>query len=479
MNHEKWYGLTLYELLEKACGMYVDKNLFVYMERGEEKKVSYRKFLKDVHTVAGHFDTMDLRGKYVAIEGRQEYEVIVAMYATVSVGAIAVMLNLDMSQAEVDRAFLTMPPALLVIGEDNYELVEEYANKSAVSCVLNKGEGATIRNWIENEKMSFSYFGGAKPEDPALVLLTSGSTSLSKYVLLSHYAFLPRKEFLTEKCMLLFPLYHVAGISVLQLSICFGIEMCISNMKDGIRDMGWFHPTEVVSVPAFTSLLVNRSKQGLLNLDGFECIYSGAAPQNMETVEYLTMRNIATYSSYGATELGGTVTYSSRTEIRNGTVGKPGTWNEIKLSDEGEILVRGKNVMLGYIGNEKETKEAIRDGWYHTGDVGRFDEEGFLSIVGRIKNIIILSNGENVSPEAIEAQLNMCEDIDEVVVKGEDDMIVAHIWCGENATEETCNKVEKYIKIYNRSVPSYHRVQKTVFRKEPFEKTSTGKIKRV
>lgn len=111
--------------------------------------------------------------------------------------------------------------------------------------------------------------------------------------------------------------------------------------------------------------------------------------------------------------------------------------------------------------------------------MGRFDEEGFLSIVGRIKNIIILSNGENVSPEAIEAQLNMCEDIDEVVVKGEDDMIVAHIWCGENATEETCNKVEKYIKIYNRSVPSYHRVQKTVFRKEPFEKTSTGKIKRV
>ena len=479
MNHDKWYGLTLYELLEKACNMYGDKNLFAYMEQGEEKRVSYRKFLKDVQTVAGHFSTKDLRGKYVAIEGRQEYEIIVAMYAAVSVGGIAVMLNLDMSQAEVDRAFATMSPALIVTGEDNYEVVEEYVGTSRVPCVLSKGEGVTIRNWIENEEMPFVYSGEAQPENPALVLLTSGSTSLSKYVLLSHYAFLPRKELLTEKGMLLFPLYHVAGISVIQLGVCFGIEICISNMKEGLRDIGWFRPTEIVSVPAFTLLLVNRSKQGLLDLSGFECIYSGAAPQNMENVEYLTARNIVTYSSYGATETGGQVTYSSRSEIRNGSVGKPGTWNEIKLSDEGEILVRGKNIMLGYIGNEKETMEAVQDGWYHTGDVGRFDEDGFLYIVGRIKNIIILSNGENVSPEAVETQLSMCEEIDEVVVMGKEDMIVAHIWCGENVSEERRNKVEKYIKMYNRSVPSYHRVQKTVFREVPFEKTSTGKIKRV
>ena len=105
---------------------------------------------------------------------------------------------------------------------------------------------------------------------------------------------------------------------------------------------------------------------------------------------------------YGATETSGAVVYSVPGQCRAGSVGKVGPWNEVRLSDKGEILVRGNNLMLGYLDDPKATREALADGWYHTGDIGYIDEDGFLFITGRIKNVIVLSNGENVSPEAIE-----------------------------------------------------------------------------
>jgi len=480
MHYEKYYGLTVCEMLEKAEQTYGKKNLFTFQSNGEIVHIDYAKFLQDVRTVATKMNERNWKGKYVAFEGKGEYEIIVSYYAAISVGAIAVMLNLDVSESEIKRAIKTMNSVAVICSEDGYDNIEDIVKAEGLECIISNPiqEKQNISEWIALGEGTYSFENNLSPDDPALVLLTSGSTSLSKYVLLSHYAFLPRKEFFTEKNILLFPLYHIAGIALVSTCIVYGIELCLSNMKQGIRDIEWFRPTEMVAVPAFISVLVNRSKQGLFDIKTFKGITSGAAPQNLETSKYLEEQGIFTYSSYGATETSGPVGYITTSVNRRGSVGKPGPWNEIKLADNGEILIKGKNIMLGYIGNPEETQAVLEDGWYHTGDVGRFDEDGYLYITGRIKNVIILSNGENVSPEAIESQLNPCTEIEEVVVRGEDDMIVAHIWCGENDSEEVRERVEKFIKQYNKGVPSYHRIQRTIFRNEAFEKTSTGKIKR-
>ena len=133
--------------------------------------------------------------------------------------------------------------------------------------------------------------------------------------------------------------------------------------------------------------------------------------------------------------------------------------------------------MLGYLGDEAATKEAFDGDWYKTGDIGKIDEDGFLFITGRIKNIIILSNGENVSPEAIENRIYRCGIIDEAVAYAENDEIHLGVYC-EDMNKEKREEIEEFIKAYNKSVPTYHRIKKIDFRDKPFEKTASNKIKR-
>lgn len=480
MLYEEYYGLTLYEIISKARDTYADQILFSYMRDGEVVNISYNGFLQDVCKVAYALSERRLEGRYIVIEGKTEYELIVAQYAAVSVGAIAFLLNLDLPEAEIDRALNCTKPGMIICSADNYDVVENYCGENDIYCIQSTPDmdGESIRSWLDTDGCLYEYRYHYKPEDPALVLMTSGSTSQSKLVLLSHYVYLPIQKYMTDKNILIFPMYHIAGIVLVNNCIIQGIRLCLSDMKVGIRDMEWFQPTEIVAVPAFISFLVNRNKQNSRILNGVKGITSLGAPQNLEVAKYLNTLGIFACSAYGATETGGAVGFITLSDYQFGTVGKPAPWNEVKIAENGEILVKGKNVMLEYIGNPQETQDALKDGWYHTGDVGYLDDDGHLHITGRTKNVIILSNGENVSPEALEAQLHRCTAIEEVVVYGEDDIIAAHVWCGGKADESVRKSVNKYISQFNRSVPSYHNIRKVVFREEPFPKTAAGKIKR-
>ncbi len=480
MHYEKYYGMTAYENLKKAKDQYGEQILFSYMENGRVECVTYNKFWEDVLHVAYRFDERQLKGKYIVIEGKSNYEIIVAFYATVSIGAIAAVLNLDLPEQEILEAMDVMKPAMMICSEDNLGIVEQYSQEHKICCMYASGAGheTSIRQWIHKGGTLYEYKGDQKPSDPAIVLMTSGSTSKSKLVLLSHYVFMPDKETSTDKAILVFPLYHVAGIAVVSNCITRGTNLCLSNMKDGIRDMDWFRPAAITAVPAFISVLIKKSKQKLFDLTGIKYITSAGAPQNLEEAKYLKSLGVFTSSTYGATEISGSAIYATPSEHRFGAVGKPGPWNKVKISEFGEILIKGNNLMIEYIGSPKETQEVIVDGWYHTGDVGYIDSEGFLYVTGRIKNIIILSNGENVSPEAIESQLINCPEIEEVVVYGENDSIIAHVWCGGTRDDEIQEKVEEYIAKYNQSVPTYRRIRRTIFREVPFDKTPSGKIKR-
>ena len=158
-----------------------------------------------------------------------------------------------------------------------------------------------------------------------------------------------------------------------------------------------------------------------------------------------------------------------------GAVGKPDDHCEYKLDETGEICIRGNSVMLGYYKDPEATAEVIdAEGWFHTGDLGRMDEDGYYYITGRKKNLIILSNGENVSPEELEHQLAKCPAVQECIVKEKGQKICAIVCCAEDAQDT----VRSFITEYNRTLPLYKRISAVEFSAEPLPRNALGKLLR-
>jgi long-chain acyl-CoA synthetase len=146
---------------------------------------------------------------------------------------------------------------------------------------------------------------------------------------------------------------------------------------------------------------------------------SGAAPVSRHILEFFAGLDLSVYEVYGQSEDSGPTTFNVPGRTRFGTVGPPFPGVEVKVADDGEILVRGRNVFAGYYKDEEATNEALRDGWLHSGDLGEFDQDGFLTITGRKKDLIITAGGKNVAPAAIEGGLKNHPLVSEVVVVGD------------------------------------------------------------
>jgi long-chain acyl-CoA synthetase len=167
-----------------------------------------------------------------------------------------------------------------------------------------------------------------------------------------------------------------------------------------------------------------------------------------------------------------------------GSIGRPLVNAEVSF-DNGEILVRGTSVMKGYYKMPEETAETMKDGWLHTGDKGYIDEDGYLFINGRVKNLIILSNGENISPEEIENKLALNPLVGEVVVTGENNGLTARIYPEQQLVEakgmgkdEVRAALQAFLDQYNKTQPTYRQITGLVVRENPFARSSTKKIKR-
>lgn len=223
---------------------------------------------------------------------------------------------------------------------------------------------------------------------------------------------------------------------------------------------------------------------GNLNL-----IITGGANLQIKQAEFFERIGITVLNGYGITECSPLISINPIAKIKNESVGIPLSYCRVKIEKRdnekfGEILVNGTNVMKGYFQDDVATKKAIEDGWYKTGDLGYIDDEGYIYITGRIKNVIILSNGKNVYPEEIEQLLITSKYIEEVVVKEKDDKIVAEIYpeyseLQEKPLESIIEIIEREVDMFNKEkLPSFERINQIICRTDPFEKTSVGKIKR-
>ena len=211
-------------------------------------------------------------------------------------------------------------------------------------------------------------------------------------------------------------------------------------------------------------------------------LYSGGAKLNPEIIKNYKEYGITIGQSYGMTESFLIATGVAQ-DIQNGSVGLPISCMEHRIAEDGEIQIRGDSVMVGYYKNPEETRKVLtEDGWFSTGDIGKFDDAGLLHITGRKKNLIILKNGENVAPEEIEMRFQQEEIVSEVVLTSFDNFNLAVViypdfeWCRENGIEDIYEQLKLVTQKVNDRLPANKRIQKIVMRETEFKKTASKKI---
>jgi len=366
-----------------------------------------------------------------------------------------------------------------------------------------------------------------EPQATAALLYTSGTTGKPKGVMLSHRNLASDAVAACQHVgifgnnMLVLPLHHSFGFVAAVCSMLLkGSEICISSsLKRTVSDLTKFKPSNMFLVPLFVETFYKKiwetaKKQGkdkllkrmigvsnvllkagidvrrllfssiITSLGGnLKLIVSGGAPLDVKYVEGFRDIGINILNGYGITECSPIVSVNRNEYYRDGSVGLVLPCCEVKIAapDEdghGDICVKGDSVMQGYYGNEQATSETFDGEWFITGDIGYMDEDGFLYISGRRKNLIILNNGKNVYPEEIEEELLHIEYIKEAVVYAEDNTIIAEVYLDTEKMPDCAGLLDQDIINLNKTLPVYKNIGKTRIRDVEFPKTTTKKIKR-
>ena len=238
-------------------------------------------------------------------------------------------------------------------------------------------------------------------------------------------------------------------------------------------------------------------KQILDNLGGnIRFVISGASGIDKNVAKGFNDFGILTVQGYGLTETSPVLTAETEERMKLGSCGVSMPSVEVKVDDPneegiGELIAKGPNVMLGYYENKEATDEVLKDGWFHTGDLGYIDKDGFVFITGRKKNVIVLKNGKNIYPEELELLINNLSYVAESMVYGkpkDDDLLlsVKIVYNEEYVKEKYPNISEEKlkeiiwndIKEINKKLPNYKHIKNLVITNEPMVKTTTAKIKR-
>jgi long-chain acyl-CoA synthetase len=277
------------------------------------------------------------------------------------------------------------------------------------------------------------------PDDLATIMYTSGTTGNPKGVMLTHGNLLSNAIAVKEAfdvpdhtfMLSWLPYSHIYARTVDHYeSLVAGAPMGLAESADTlIQNLEELQPTQMTAVPRFYEKLLSavaspdreKTARNLKRIFGsrIEVLSSGGAPLPFPVAEAYHAAGLLLLQGYGLTESSPVISFNRKNDYKIATVGRPIPGVEVKIAPDGEVLTRGPLVMKGYWKNPSATAEAIRDGWLYTGDLGQIDADGFLSITGRKKELLVLSNGKKVVPSFIEGLLIADECIDQAAICGE------------------------------------------------------------
>ena len=425
------------------------------------------------------------KGDKVAILDNSTIEQVEMFLAVTSAGFVAINLPAMLPAQAIVGCCMKFGVKVLAAGKDFMETVKDAPCKviAITDCADHTAPVVAVDK-----------------NDPAAIFFTGGTTGAPKGAILPHRALMrgalngvyaPGSQLGHHRYANVLPLSHVFGLIRGTLSVLFegGAWYAAANTKDTIGKFPMIKPTCLVAVPGICEILLGLVKMyGKPFLGGnLKVIISGAANVPPKLIAEFDELGISLFAGYGMTEGANLTTGNIDVKERPTSVGKAYPEQELKVVD-GELWFRGDNVFLGYYGDPEKTAETLtEDGWVKTGDLVHFDEDGYMYIVGRIKNLIILSNGENVSPESIEEPFYKDNRLRDCLVK-EDELDGRQVIAIEilPRMEEFGNapweEVEAYFKDLvgkvNAELPSTHQVSKITVRKEDFKRTGAMKVSR-
>ena len=474
------------EIVYNSVKLYADKIAFTIKEKKDDKvsyiNVTFTKLLEDINSLGAALYKNGLKGKRIAIIGKNRYEWAISHLACLLGGIVSVPLDKDLQTDELEESLIRSKADAIIFDEKLLEKVSNIKEKGKTSItqficmsdsdnfesvkkLLNEGKDLILkgeREYIDCEVDSYGM---------SILLFTSGTTAKSKAVMLSQYGIatnvydmqIVESFYDTDTNIAFLPYHHIFGSTAMIVMLSCGTR---TVFPDGLRYIKQNLIEYGVSVFVGVPLLIDKmyaniekeiEKQGKTKLINFATkvtnillkfhidirrkvfkkiidglggkmrfIIAGGAPFDSKIERKFNNFGIHIVQGYGLTETSPVISAENDKYGKYGSVGIPMKNVEVKIVDKdengiGEITVKGPNVMLGYYENEEATKEVLIDGWFHTGDLGYIDEEGFLFITGRKKDMIVLKNGKKVFPEELETLINRNEEIEESFVYGKVD----------------------------------------------------------
>lgn len=423
------------------------------------------------------------KGDRVCVFAPSSYAFVKAFLAVVTLGAVAVLVPAQLDERTVFGCTMKFNSKYILFENSLKEKVALAASQGV--CVINadcekieKADAAT----------------DLTSKDPCCIVFTGGTTGKSKGALLSHGAVMSGvtnsclgfKGIFNERYFLLLPLTHVFGlIRNLLASLYTGSTLYICrNPKNMFKEMPVFKPTYLVIVPALAELILTISKQMGVGVTGgcLKYIVCGASAVSPHLIKEFNELGVCLLGGYGLTESANLVSGNVENLRKPDSVGPPYPNQQLKIVN-GELWLKGDNMMDCYVGEPGENETAYEDGWFKTGDLVRVDEEGFLYIVGRIKEVLVLDTGENISPQELESKFCVLDYLADAMVYEDFSENGRQILTLEVVPRVGCNvpaeQITADLNAINAKLLPHERVSKIVVRDKDFDRTPAMKKIRI
>lgn len=505
-------GKLIRDIIEESAEKFAEIKAVKWLKKKDIQERSYRELLENVTAVRKGLAAEGLEGRHISLIGTSSVEWMESYLGMITGKTVAVPLDaglpgedlIDLINRSDSEALFISPKRQVLLDEILAQcpklrkvwLLQEEELPSAEKTASFAELKAAGQKEAEDAK-------GPDPSDVATIIFTSGTTGKSKGVMLTQNNLASNVEavdYTTEpgsRLLSVLPIHHAFCLVMDWLKgFSLGATVCINDsLLHMVKNMGVFQPHVMLMVP----MMIETIYKKLASVDpavpkkavaaqvfggSLKIIFTGGAHLDPYYIEQFAEYGVEVLEGYGMSECSPVISNNTPACHKAGSIGKP--LSNVELAFEnGEILVKGSSVMKGYYKMPEETAETLKDGWLHTGDKGYLDEDGFLFINGRVKNLIILSNGENISPEEIENKLALNALVGEVIVTGEDNGLTARIYPDQDVVaakgldEEAVRAgLQEFLDQYNRNQPTYRQITGLVVRKNPFIRNSTRKIKR-
>ena len=415
------HDYTIYNIIKRNSRLFNDRIALIY----ESQKISHRQFLEIVDRLACGLQKVGLKkGDRIGILAQNSLEFVYLYGAAAKIGAVVIPINWRLSSEEIEYILSDGTPKILFVGSEFQETVTRFISKfnfveKCFSLNGAKGHFGNFNDLIENKEVFDEV--NVRSSDDYIIIYTAAVTGKPKGAVLTHHNFIfanLQQMFywqLTKEDIhiIMVPLFHIAGVGMtLSIMQAGGSNIVVPKFDETVilDHIQQNKATFFFEFPPILKTLLDKAQNGNYDLSSLKRVIGLDNPETIKRLEEMTRATFCT--GYGQSETSGVFCFTPYSE-RPGSAGIPSFLAEVAIVDDygnlletgktGEMVVRGPIVFRGYRNLKKETEYIFRDGWHHTGDLGRFDEDGYLWYMGRTpEKELIKPGGENVYPAEVE-----------------------------------------------------------------------------